>query len=431
MTQKALFAVPTAEALAQLEQDQRALKGRIDSELRALDSLRTQAALEPPDLHLLLYLERELQMQAKQLELYYHELQWLGQPSVRCFAALVVATQPYAQVLIKGRAFRADQLVVRLLTATATQVALLSAVQAHVVWDGAAPAKTAYVIEGDVQTMDPITRTACFPLRFVAGSRRMPVQLRFTMQVTINGPAGLVPCALESAPSHPFVITTHDSQWESCEGALRRRQVFGASGPGEAGWLQFCNVLQQSFLMATRQDLMQPARPLSAFDLHYFSAKFFGGRPRITVRMYDDFWAWFGKCLQTLRFTRHVSALWRHGLLYGFWTREDVEAQIRSQEPGTFLVRFSERHAGSFGVAYVATDGLVKHYLVTEADTFGARKTLPEFLMSCPQFVHVLQLSVLPDGRFVFNKCLKAAAFDALCPKVEPPKPSPGYQPLQ
>ena len=430
--QRAALAAPTAEALAVLDADQRTLKSRLDSELRALDALRTQAVLDSSDLHRLIYLEGELQMQAKQLELYYHELQWLGQPSVRCFAALVIAVQPYAQVMDKGRAFRPEQLQVRLLTGANTPIAQLAPVHAQVVWDGPSTAKSTRLIEADVQQMDPQTRTARFPIRFINGSRRVPIQLRLGMQITIHGGGGPVQCALESAPTNPFVITTHDSQWESCEGALLRREVFGAQTQREAGWLLFCNALQRRFLMATRQDLLRPPRPLSAYDLHYLNAKFFAGRAVVPPRAFDEFWAWFGRCMQQLRFARHIAALWTHGLLYGFWTREDVEAQIKAQEPGTFIVRFSERHAGLFGVAYVGTDGGVKHYLVTEADTIGARKTLPEFLMSCPQFIHLLQLSALPDGRFVFNKCQKTTALESLCSRLPlPPKPSPGYQPLQ
>lgn len=429
--QRAAIAAPTAEALAALEAEQRALKARLDSELRALDALRTQAALDSPDLQRAAYLEAELGVQARQLELFYHELQWLGQPAVRCFAALVIVAQPFAQVLPKGRVLRPEQLVVRLLTGAATQLTRLGPVQASVAWD-AASAKSARLVEGDVQLMDAATRTARFPLRFVNGSRRAPIQLRFGMQIEISGPSGPVACQVESAPSNAYVVTTHDSQWEGCEGALLRREVFGNAAQREAPWMHFCNALQRRFLVATRQELLRPVRPLSAYDLHYLGAKFFGGRPAVAPRLFDDFWAWFGKCMQQLRFARHIAALWRHGLLYGFWSREDVEAQIRGQEPGTFLVRFSERNAGLFGVAYVAADGATKHYLITEADTLGARKTLPEFLMSCPQFAHVLQLSALPDGRFVFNKCAKVTALEALCAhNTVPPRPSPGYQPLQ
>ena len=37
-------------------------------------------------------------------------------------------------------------------------------------------------------------------------------------------------------------------------------------------------------------------------------------------------------------------------LLHGFLMREEVEALLRNEEVGTFLMRFSERHAGLFAV---------------------------------------------------------------------------------
>jgi hypothetical protein len=36
----------------------------------------------------------------------------------------------------------------------------------------------------------------------------------------------------------------------------------------------------------------------------------------------------------------------------------------------------------------------IKHYLVQPNDTSGSKRTLPDFLNECPQFTHILQLSV-------------------------------------
>lgn len=45
-------------------------------------------------------------------------------------------------------------------------------------------------------------------------------------------------------------------------------------------------------------------------------------------------------------------------------TREEVDMALTGEPPGTFIMRFSERHAGQFGIAYVCSDTKVKHYLV-------------------------------------------------------------------
>jgi hypothetical protein len=45
-----------------------------------------------------------------------------------------------------------------------------------------------------------------------------------------------------------------------------------------------------------------------------------------------------------------------HRLIYGFISREGVHAALVEQQVGTFLIRFSERHPGTFAVGYVIND---------------------------------------------------------------------------
>lgn len=66
----------------------------------------------------------------------------------------------------------------------------------------------------------------------------------------------------------------------------------------------------------------------------------------IDVKTFELFWEWYGKCLQALRYQRHIGSLWNSGLLLGFVSREDVDNALRGRDPGVFLLRFSERHAG-------------------------------------------------------------------------------------
>lgn len=71
-----------------------------------------------------------------------------------------------------------------------------------------------------------------------------------------------------------------------------------------------------------------------------------------------------------------------------------------------------------------------KHYLVSNLDTSGTKRTLPDFLLDCPQFQFMLQLTTAPDGSLQF---LKTAKLNVLGPYVNrsllapPPK---GYEPL-
>jgi hypothetical protein len=45
------------------------------------------------------------------------------------------------------------------------------------------------------------------------------------------------------------------------------------------------------------------------------------------------------------------------------------------------MIRFSERHPGTFAVGYVIDDNdpntRVRHYLIRPEDVYGAKKTLP------------------------------------------------------
>jgi hypothetical protein len=64
------------------------------------------------------------------------------------------------------------------------------------------------------------------------------------------------------------------------------------------------------------------------------------------------------------------------------------------------------KYPGQFGIAYVR-ESQVKHYLVGQNDTAGAKKTLPDFVNEHPQFIYLLQLSSDGAGRPVLIRSLK------------------------
>ena len=81
-------------------------------------------------------------------------------------------------------------------------------------------------------------------------------------------------------------------------------------------------------------------------------------------------------------------------MIYGFVSREAVNAALVNQEVGTFVIRLSERHPGTFAVGYVIdetdVEKRVRHYLISDEDVYG-KKTLPDFLLSNAQFTKFLQ----------------------------------------
>lgn len=75
-----------------------------------------------------------------------------------------------------------------------------------------------------------------------------------------------------------------------------------------------------------------------------------------------------------------------------------MEIALAGRPPGTFMIRFSERNAGSFSIAYVTQDTsngpgaapMVRHYLVS-AEDITQRKSLADFIGDSPALTHFLK----------------------------------------
>jgi len=284
------------------------------------------------------------------------------------------------------------------------------------------------------QNLDLITKEASFPLKFLQGTRKLPVTLKFTAQVQLVTQSGkIIQSSLESAPSNPFIVITNESQWEGSEELLLKKDSF--QGNAEIPWIQFCNTLQRHFFRATRQDSDKPFRILTPFDLNYIHQRFFASRATIDQNGFDEFWRWFGKTLQAMRYQRYMSKLWQNGLTYGFMNRTDVENSLKSHTVGTFIIRFSETCSGRFAIAYVGLqgDGAIRHYLVSHKDT-STRKTLADFLCEYDQFIQVLQLVNYDEkGLPMFQPLPKTETFKPyLSPSLSnQPEDNEGYDPLE
>lgn len=71
-----------------------------------------------------------------------------------------------------------------------------------------------------------------------------------------------------------------------------------------------------------------------------------------------------------------------------------AENLLSNRQPGVFLLRFSERAAGTFAVAYVKKsrstgECSVKHYLLRPGDVAPPQRTLADFLGGQAYFVWV------------------------------------------
>lgn len=119
---------------------------------------------------------------------------------------------------------------------------------------------------------------AKFPLKFLTGTRKSCVNLRFVVQVKTNNHSSTT---IESNTSQPFIVITNDCQWEGSEGTLLKNEAF--NDQIEIPWAQFVNILQRHFLKATRQSPIQPTRPLSLYDFRYGIGVWMVGELELTI----------------------------------------------------------------------------------------------------------------------------------------------------
>eukprot|EP01111_Echinosteliopsis_oligospora_P017924 TRINITY_DN7965_c0_g1_i1.p1 TRINITY_DN7965_c0_g1~~TRINITY_DN7965_c0_g1_i1.p1 ORF type:complete len:497 (-),score=139.14 TRINITY_DN7965_c0_g1_i1:105-1595(-) len=435
--QHALLQAPQLESYHAISALQRSLRDQMDSEHKALLQLNCQVIMEPADLARMMILQQELRIQMKQLELYNQELNQLTQPPTNLsqpIAALVVRKQPFPVVITKGKQLSEGQLSVQLLTGAAPTVTPTGAAKATLLSDVHNPSSKgtqAPPLESDLAQLHASSRLGDFPVKFMAGTRKAAVHLKFGVPVRCGG----VSSTIESEMSNPFVVITNECQWEGSAGTLLKKDSFG--GQLEITWCQFVNTLQRHFLISTKQDLVRPKRPLSMYDFHYINSQFFGSRTIVQQKDFDNFWNWFGKSMQTIRYQRHISSMWQCGIIYGLINRDDVNSALVNQDPGTFLIRFSERNPGQLGIAYVSTElaatpiGRIKHYLVQANDTAAAKRTFPDFLAECPQFVSALQLVSSVNGQPTFNKVHKDIALEPFHSRKQMAQPNGGYEPLK
>jgi hypothetical protein len=441
--QKQVMARPQKDTFTMLDNEQNSLKKQIDAELASLAQIDCSYLLSPTEIRHVVYLVHELTIQSIQLELFHDELQLLIHPQnpTPCIAALVIIEQPFPMVITKGKPLEDDPVVVQLLSGSRVELASIGKLKASMMVENQPAAKAATASKSietefsyQVVSMDEQSRVAKYHLKFLNGTRKNPVTLKFSMAVQVVGGTGVVP--VESPPSHPFIVITNECQYEESDGTLLKRDCFGNNA--EIPWPTFANKLQRHFLRATRQDPIKPTRYLSRHELIYIHQNFFGAQNAVTHAMFDQFWAWFGKNLQKLRYQRHVCSMWQSGLIYGFISRFHVEESLKNEEPGTFVIRFSERHAGLFAIGYKVEDMMsqdpdkrVRHYLVRPDDTAGAKKTLPDFLAECPQFTRVLQLSIEPiTGEPRLRSVPKDVVLEYYYSKRDPLQATGGYDDL-
>jgi hypothetical protein len=432
---------PDPAAIQQVSAFQSDIINKHEMLRQQLENLRAHVLLLPVELSLLNQLRLELSLQMKQLQLYHIELEgYTHSRTTQSFvvpAALVITQQPFPKSVKQNKPVD-DGIYVRLLTGAACAIWPADAVVASVVSEPApAPVTTAsgrtkkstnssskeetHTVHNNQKMMD--SGTAIFDsLTFPQGSRKKTLSLKFSVTVNCSRPLGNstenYTCLIESDLSQPFIVKTNENQWDEAEGSLLKAEAFGPRS--DIPWFQLCNSLQRRYLMATKQDPLKPLRPLTSQDFNYlYSVKFCtqgsnvapNEHTMVSGKAYDEFWLWFGPGLHKIRYQRHLCILWQQGYLCGFLQRDEAVKVLSGAPFGSFLIRLSERAKGSFAIAYVAVENdqlAVCHYLITQDDVFGPKKTLPDFLSTRKSLMHLTQVVTDNEtGNRIFRLCDK------------------------
>lgn len=320
---------------------------------------------------------------------------------VESLVALVWGTQPFPAVFAKHLRQQLDpnRLTVQLITASSVTLSNISSVTVGVIRDGELLVNDdASPTEGNVQRLNPSNNVAAFPIRFINGTNKRVAQMRASIELTIRSPVKSKPSetvTIRSPLSDPFIVTVHPKQFADAEGLLLLSFHFKTPPT----WPTIANALQYQFLLITRQDFLNPQRPLSPGDLSYIHERFFRRSHTISADQFHEFWTWYGPIIKQIKYARHINALWQAGAILGFFSRTELEYILGTQLPGTFLVRFSERHPGLFATSYMphvmvtslrsSQSSSISHFLI-QAGELG-KDTIPDFLRSRSHWAFLVQ----------------------------------------
>jgi hypothetical protein len=390
-----------------------------------LNNLFTSFVFSPHGIHLITTLKQTLSTKLAQLNVWKNLINFSEQrhiSSIFC-ADLVITSQPFPQVIAKGKTSDICYIDLSLIIGGGVNILSCSPLQIEF-----------FIIEpnGDLTndngqitleepppnvTLQTLMNGLKIPLRFATGSRRNILCCRFTTVLTYLLDDTRHTMNISSSLTEPFIIITNEAQWDECEGDLMALQLFCKRTEGsQTKWPHFVNAVQRFLIRATRQSLSSPSCFLSLISLKMLHLRFFAVKPQIPYEEFIIFWRWFGKTVHKLRYQRHLCSLWLCGFLHIILARDVVNEILIPHQPGVFLVRFSESNPGALVISYKLDDPnpsqCIRHYLVSNADLSGAKKTLPDFLDSHSSLSYLYQQIVGMDGNFSSRFHPKKAALD-------------------
>lgn len=168
------------------------------------------------------------------------------------------------------------------------------------------------------------------------------------------------------AMSLPVVVISHAKQqidalatviWDNAFSELYRKPF---EEPEKVKWSRLSEVLNLKFTAST-------GRGLTPNNLHFICEKLvrqpleypISGDLEISrlqfckdpIGVDFTFWTWFYKALELTH--DHLKELWSDGLIAGFINKANTEYYLYNNQPGTFLLRFSESVLGEYKKIYI------------------------------------------------------------------------------
>lgn len=328
----------------------------------------------------------------------------------------------------------------KVICAPGVQFTATSPVTAHFYWaeddqvkakrGGAAAGKkrdaSSSVVESqrisDIQIQNNIEKLVngkvSFDFRFPVGTKNKPCCIRLHVNGVVTLRDGTKQnLEIISEPTHRFIVTTNESQYETAELKLLMMDLF-PQGAEQCSWAAFVNALSVRWMRVTRQESdsgisVVSERTLSDDDLKYVS-QFFPNAPKSVTRdQVVGFYEIFGKATHHFRHNTALRQLLMDGIIWGLLSKKQAVEYLTNQSPGTFLIRAAEKNAGSFCVSWKHENNTVRHALIDNKLLAPPASGLVDNLLSKPFLKYLLQPFAIVNNSNTKQTTLRSK-FDAL-----------------
>lgn len=238
-----------------------------------------------------------------------------------------------------------------------------------------------------------------FNFRFPAGTRNKPCSIRLHVRGVIETSDG-AQCEVDvvSEPTHRFIVTTNECQYEGAELKLMAMEMYPHAGQDTCSWARFVNALNVRWMRVTRQEsessvaLVNVDRTLTVEDMDYITRHFFDELPkRVAYAELVSFYDFFGKVTHVYRHNGAMRQLLLQGLVWGFLSKQGASELLGKLQAGSFVIRASDSEPGSFVISWNDGESVEVRHALLESKVVSSNNVgvIADFIASKPflQFV--------------------------------------------